>query len=88
MSLGLLSETMDLWSDPNCTLYMAVTSHWIQGINIETIEGTKLILKLRSDLIGFQRVPGRHDGRHLATASIYITDRIGITDRVSMILSK
>ena len=67
---------------------MAVTLHWIQGINIETIEGTKLILKLRSDLIGFQRVPGRHDGRHLATAFIYITDRIGITDRVSIILSK
>ena len=88
MSLGLLSETMDLWSDPNRTPYMAVTSHWIQGINIETIEGTKLILKLRSDLIGFQWVPGRHDGRHLATAFIYITDHIGITDRVSMILSK
>ena len=88
MSLGSLSETMDLWSESNHTPYMAVTSHGIEGINIETIEGTKLILKLRSDLIGFQWVPGRHDGRHLATTFICITDHIGITDRVNMMLSK
>ena len=79
---------MDLWSDPNRTPYMAVTSHWIQGIYKETIEGTKLTLKLRSDLIGFQRVPGRHDGKHLATAFVYITDRIGITDKVLYFLNR
>ena len=82
MSMGLISETMDLWTDPNLVPFMAVTSHWIQGIYKETIDGIKLTLKLRSDLIGFQRVPGRHDGKHLATAFIYITDRIRITHKV------
>ena len=81
-ALGLISEMMDLWSDPNRILYMAVTSHWIQGIYKETIDGTKLTLKLRADLIGFQRVPGRHDGKHLASAFVYITDRVKITDKV------
>ncbi|THU80882.1 hypothetical protein K435DRAFT_596501, partial [Dendrothele bispora CBS 962.96] len=26
---GKISMTMDCWSDPNLTPYMAVTSHWI-----------------------------------------------------------
>ena len=61
---------------------MAVTSHWIQGIYKETIDSTRLTLKLRADLIGFQRVPGHHDGKHLASAFLYITDRIKVTDKV------
>ena len=73
---------MDLWSDPNCTPYMTVTSHWIQGIYKETIKGTKLTLKLQSNLIGFQQVPGCYDRKHLATAFVYLTDHIGITDKV------
>ena len=82
MALGLISETMDLWSDPNRIPYMAVTSHWIQGIYKETIDGTKLTLKLRADLISFQQVPGCHDGKHLASAFVYITDHVKITDKV------
>ena len=74
---------MDLWSDSNHIPYMAVMSHWIQGILKETADGTKLILKLRADLIGFQQVPGHHDGAHLASAFIYITDRVRITNKVS-----
>lgn len=84
--MGLVSLTMDLWTDSNLTPFMAVTAHWIQGIQKETIGGPKLILKLRSDLIGFQQVPGHHDGKHLAVAFIYITDRIGITHKVRTIL--
>ena len=81
--MGLISETMDLWSDPSCVPYMAVTSHWIEGITKETVNGPQLILKLRADLIGFQQVPGHHDGNHLASAFIYITDCIKITNKVS-----
>ena len=82
MSMGLISETMDLWTTLNLTPFMVVTTHWIQGIYKETIDSTRLTLKLRSDLIGFQCVPGRHDGKHLATAFIYITDHVGITHKV------
>ena len=82
-ALGLISKTMDLWSDPNYIPYMGVTSHWIQGVTMETADGTKIILKLRADLIRFQHVPGHHDGTHLTSAFIYITDHVRITNKVT-----
>ena len=39
-------------------------------------------LTLRTDLVGFLRVPGHHDGEHLATAFLYIIDRICIASNV------
>ena len=80
--LGKISLTDDLWSDPNLIPFMAVTSHWIQGTVVDTPDGPKLTLKLRADLIGFQRVPGRHDGRHLALALLRVTDCLKITEKV------
>lgn len=73
---------MDMWSDPNLSPFMAVTAHWIEGIEEVTVNGPKLVLKLRCDLVGFQRVPGRHDGKHLAYAFLHITDRLDITRKV------
>ena len=32
--------------------------------------------------IGFQRVPGHHDGKHVASAFVNITDSVKITDKV------
>lgn len=61
---------------------MAVTAHWIQTTKTETPSGTRDILTLRADLIGFQRVPGRHDGEHLAEAFLYVTGRLDITSKV------
>lgn len=80
--MGKISLTTDMWSDPNLTPYMAVTAHWIQAAFTETPNGSRLTLKLRADLIGFQRISGRHDGRHLAHAFLYITDRIKISRNV------
>lgn len=76
---------MDMWSDSNLAPFMAVTAHWIQGVWEETVGAKRLVLKLRADLIGFQRVPGRHDGEHLAVAFLFITDRIKITEKVTYI---
>ena len=80
--MGKISLTMDMWSDPNLTPFMAVTAHWIEGKTEETVNGPKLVLNLRADLIGFQRVPGRHDGEHLAHAFLFVTDRLKITEKV------
>jgi hypothetical protein len=63
---------------------MAVTAHWIEGITEETAQGSTLCLKLRTDLVGFQRVPGRHSGEHLAHAFLHITDRLKITPKVKI----
>jgi hypothetical protein len=78
-----VSFTTDMWSDPNMTPYMAVTAHWLQSTVQATQHGPQHILKLRADLVGFLRVPGRHDGEHLAHAFIYILDRISITPKVN-----
>lgn len=61
---------------------MAVTGHWLQATLTDTPAGPQYTLTLRTDLIGFLRVPGHHDGEHLATAFIYILDRIEIASKV------
>jgi ABC-type uncharacterized transport system permease subunit len=58
---------------------MAVTAHWIQQVKTE--DG-KEQLKLRSDLIGFHKIPGRHNGVHLAHCFLYVLDRLGIAHKV------
>ena len=83
-SLGRISLTTDMWSDTNLSPFMAVTAHWIEGKTENTINGPRRVLKLRSDLIGFLRVPGHHTGEHLAHALLHITDRVGITDKVAI----
>ena len=59
---------------------MAVTAHWIQVV---AEEGSVKKLQLRTDLIGFHKLPGRHTGEHLAQCFLFITDRLGITSKVS-----
>jgi hypothetical protein len=80
-SVGKISFTSDMWSDPNRTPFMAVTAHWIEPVFEETPTGRKRTLQLRADLVGFIRVPGRHTGEHLAHAFLYITDCLHITEK-------
>jgi hypothetical protein len=81
-SMGKISFTTDMWSDPNKTPFMAVTAHWIEATPQETSHGPQHILKLRADLIGFHRVPGQHDGEHLAHAFLHILDRVSVSGKV------
>ena len=59
---------------------MAVTAHWIESVEGK---GDKKTLQLRSDLVGFHKLPGRHTGEHLAHCFLFITDRLKITGKVS-----
>lgn len=81
-SMGKISFTTDVWSDPNMTSFMAVTAHWIEGTDVKTMTGVQKRLELRTDLVGFLRVPGKHTGKHLAHCFLFITDRLGITQKV------
>jgi hypothetical protein len=60
---------------------MAVTAHYLirSPSNSPEVKGH---LELRSALIGFLPVPGRHFAQDLAQALIFITDRVNITDMV------
>ena len=63
---------------------MAVTAHWIEATDEKTPTGVSKKLKLRADLIGFHKLPGRHTGEHLAHCFLFITDRIQVTSKVSI----
>ena len=71
-----------MWTDPNLTPFMAVTAHWIEAKIQQTNHGPSQKLNLRSDLIGFIRVPGRHNGEHLAQAFIFALSRVGALSKV------
>jgi hypothetical protein len=81
-SLGRISCTTDLWSDPNLAPFMAVTAHWMETKTAQTSNGPHHLINLRSDLTGFYHVTGHHDGERLATVFMEILDRIGITPKV------
>ncbi|KAF7347428.1 HAT family dimerization domain-containing protein [Mycena venus] len=83
--IGKISTTMDLWTDRQKIPFMAVTAHWLEATLIDTPAGPQYILTLRTDLIGFLRVPGHHDGEHLATAFLHIIDRIDIASRLGWV---
>jgi len=61
---------------------MAVTAHWIEAVEEKTSSGSKKKLQLRSDLIGFHKLPGCHTDEHLAHCFLYITDCLNITGKV------
>lgn len=74
-----------MWSDPNQTSFMAITAHWIEEIDEKMPTGLKKKLRLRADLIGFHKLPGRHTGEHLAHCFLFIIDRVKVTSKVSQI---
>ena len=81
--LSKISVTTNLWTDLNLSPFMAVTAHWIETKVTQTPEGLQYELKLHAELIGFHRVPGRHDGKHLCQAFLYIIDQLSIASVVS-----
>jgi len=62
---------------------MAVTAHWIEAVEEKVSSGSQKKLRLRSDLVGFHKLPGRHTGEHLAHCFLFITERLKITRKVS-----
>lgn len=64
---------------------MAITAHWIEATRVETIASTQpqYLLKLCSELIEFHRVPGHHDGAHLAEAFLLVIDRLQIDKKAN-----
>ena len=74
--MGRVSFTADIWSDQTRQPYLAITAHWISEC-----EGTGA-LELKTALIAFHRLLGRHDGRSLASIILELLDRAGVTGKV------
>ncbi len=62
--------------------FIAVTAHWIETRLKKTPTGHQYMLKLRSELIGFHRLPGRHDSEHISAGFVWIIDRLDIAQKV------
>ncbi|KAK0186795.1 hypothetical protein F5146DRAFT_1004859 [Armillaria mellea] len=79
-SLGHVSIIMDLSTDLNLVNFMAVMAHWMEavGTNVDSLT----MIHLHSDLIGYHRVSGHHDGKHLAVAFLWVTDHVRITSKL------
>jgi len=62
---------------------MAIMAHWIEAKSVPTAEGLHYILKLRSELIAFHHLEGRHSGSHLADTFIQILEKYKVAKKVS-----
>jgi len=72
-AVGKVSFTADLWSDKNLRSYLCITAHWIAR-NKRSSQ-----LELKTALIAFHNVTGKHDGANLAAVVLQLLDRAGIT---------
>ena len=76
--MGRISFTMDMWSDQNLRPYLAMMAHWIAEV-----EGTTA-LHLKSALIAFHCLRGRHNGKSLTKVIMQLLDRAGVTMKVRL----
>lgn len=77
--MGQISITADVWSDQNLQPFLAMTAHWVAKV-----EGTTA-LQLKTALIAFHRLRGRHDGKTLAETVMKLLDRAQITVKVRLL---
>ena len=77
--MGQVSITADIWSDQNRRPFLAMTAHWIAKD-----EGSNA-LELKTALIAFHRIHGKHDGEMLAGAVLDLLDRARITTKVRLL---
>jgi hypothetical protein len=61
---------------------MAVTAHWIDTALTNGPRGPQYVLELRSELIAFHLLPGRHTAEHLARAFLASLDRVHVIHKV------
>lgn len=77
-SLGCVSFTTDVWSDPDLAAFLATTAHFI----VRTDDGSDSRLVLRSGLLAFRHISGSHTGENLAHNLHTIIKDAGIEHKV------
>lgn len=77
-SLGRISLTSDMWSDPKLDGFMGCTAHFMAR-NEDTGQ-----LELRVELLSFHFVECGHSGKELADEYFKILEKAGILHKVSV----
>jgi hypothetical protein len=75
-SLGRISFTSDIWSDPNLASYVGVRAHFCA----KDISDRLILL---SRLLAFRVVPGSHCGVNMARIFFDILEKAGLLGKVS-----
>lgn len=75
-SLGRISFTSDIWSDPNLASYMGISVHFCAKDISDR-------LALLSRLLAFRVVPGSHCGANMARIFFDILEKAGILRKVT-----
>jgi hypothetical protein len=71
---GKVSTTCDGWTADNTKgSFLGMTAHWIE-VKDET-------WKLRSEVVGFQPISGKHSGDNLGRYFVGLCDRVGIMSK-------
>ena len=73
-----MSITFDAWTSKAYDPYLAITVHYIDSPADQPDEW-----QLKSKVLAFQELPGRHNGENLATTLTKVLDRYDIQDKVS-----
>ncbi|PPQ86446.1 hypothetical protein CVT24_010134 [Panaeolus cyanescens] len=75
-SLGRISLTLDIWSDPNLTPFLAMTAHFCKR------EGKSGPLKIVNRMLAFRIVEGPHDGENIGQIMYDVMKDAGINRKV------
>lgn len=78
-ALGRISFTSDCWSDPNLTSYMAITAHYM-------VHDENGRLALRSSLLAFRIIDGKHDGKNLGRIMFEILKEADLLGQVRVFI--
>ena len=73
-----MSITFDAWTSKAYDPYLTITVHYIDSLADQPDEW-----QLKSKVLAFQELPGRHNGENLATTLNEIINRYDIQDKVS-----
>ena len=75
--LGKMPITFDAWTSKSYDSYLAITAHYIDSAKGDTYEW-----QLKSKVLGFEELHGRHTGKNMATTISNILDTYDIKDNV------
>ena len=75
-SLGRVSFTSDIWSDPNLTSFLAMTAHFCRR------PGGPGSLEIAHQLLAFRVVQGSHDGENIGQIMYDIVKEAGAHRKV------
>lgn len=76
-SLGRVSFTSDIWSDPNLTPFLAMTAHFCKRSKIGGLE-------VVNRLLAFRLVKGSHDGENIGKIMYDIIKDVGAHRKVCL----